>query len=141
MVKLPELNRHMVGVSAIALALLGLGYLANMAGDNRRVASLLDRGASMPVNETSPSETNFLSMLKNIPPNAFGSAASGGNSDKSVSSSGDWTPDEWRVAADAVARARSGAKGQPANKQAAHASASGIVWRPPEEIASRNDAR
>lgn len=167
MMKLPEINRHVAGVSALALALLGLGYWANMTSDNRRVASLSETAPGIAMTAPEPSfNTNFLSMLGRTPPNAYGSAGSAASdlnaagsrqsavslkgSQAAVSPSGsrstegsiaskDWSADDWRTATEAVAKARSSAKGQPANKQAANTGASGIIWQPPEEIAAQSN--
>ncbi len=163
MVKLPEFNRHMAGVSAIALALLGLGYMANMTGDHRRIASLSGQGARVAASSPEASSNdNFLSMLGRTPPNVFGYASTQSNSGASTQSraslpgemrpngrsnesiaagSKDWTADEWQVAAEAVTRARSSSKGRQAAEQAVNKTASGIVWQPPAEIAGHNSRR
>ncbi|MGJ0508983.1 MAG: hypothetical protein ACR652_18025 [Methylocystis sp.] len=153
MMKLPELNRHIVGVSALALAILGLGYAANVmsVNYNRPVAQL--ESSQVRVSEADNGmPSNFLNMLSRIPPNVYGRASSGdeqaakpqeraavspqGGSESSFfSEAKKWTEQDWRAAADAVANLKS-SRGQ----QAQNYDMSGIVWAPPEEIASKNGA-
>lgn len=143
MVKLPELNRHIVGLSAIAVAIAGLGYAANVMkiSGNRPVArleSLQPQPNQISANTTWNSD--FLSMLKQIPPNAFGRAPGAdedaakpqGGAGDSAAETKNWTPQDWRVAAEAVEKLRS------ARAQAQNNSMTGIVWAPPEEIANKS---
>ena len=139
MMKLPELNRHMIGLSAIAVAIAGLGYAAsvmNMNG-NRPVARL--ESLQPQANEVSANTTwnsNFLSMLREIPPNTYGRAPDAreqaGKPDESPSAEAkNWTSQDWSVAAEAVEKLHS------ARAQTQNRSMAGIVWAPPEEIAQK----
>jgi hypothetical protein len=143
MVKLPELNRHIVGLSAIAVAIAGLGYAANVMKmhGNRPVARL--ESLQPQPNEISANTTwnsDFLSMMKQIPPNAYGRAPGAdedaakpqGGATDSATEAKNWTPQDWRVAAEAVEKLRS------ARAQAQNNSMTGIVWAPPEEIANKS---
>jgi hypothetical protein len=143
MVKLPELNRHIIGVSAIALAIAGLGYAAsvmNMNG-NRSVARLESiQPQPKEISANSTWNSDFLSMLKEIPPNAFGrapgadeqAAAPQGGAGELATEAKNWTSQDWRVAAEAVEKLRS------TRARAQNKSMTGIVWAPPEEIAGKS---
>ena len=61
--KLPELNRHTVGIPAILMLLVALGFVSNFEFGNRQVASL-----------TQDETTQAGPSLTNIPPNAYGFA-------------------------------------------------------------------
>lgn len=174
MVKLPELNRHMVGLSAIAVAILGLSYGADVINANyiRPVARLADSGAAgvqqtatntqwrAPADTagsnaatTEGSKADFLSMLNQIPPNAYGWAAGGREQpakpqekaavsppasalDSLAAESKNWNEQDWRLAVQAVTNGR--AKSQnTAQNSAMNSAMSGVVWAPPEEIAKK----
>lgn len=156
------INRHLIGVSALLAALTILAYTANTATP-RRVATLPETGvavAQQAPTESKPWNENFLAQMKQIPPNAYGSARGseeslgqkitsgikavlpslGSNSAKTES--GNWSDEDWRIAQQAVANHRSAAneKGNDGASTRAHLD---TVWQPPEEIANRaaNQAR
>lgn len=177
MVKLPELNRHVVGLSAVTLAILALGYGASAINwnSNRPIARLAESGAARveqmanniaanvaPNTATKNAATNaaantapstaansdFFAMLRQVPPNAFGSAA-GTNVEPSqnaktavapktadardsfASEARNWSEEDWRIATQAVAHSRS--KPQARNM-------SGLSWAPPQEISGRGSS-
>lgn len=156
--KLPaNLNRHVVGVSAILAALAILAYTANTATP-RRVASLPAEGvaiAQQAPTEATPSNGNFLGQLKQIPPNAYGSArgseellsqkitsgikavlpSMGSNSAQTESKS--WSDEDWRIAKQAVADHRSASKDSKEKSSDSASAHLDTVWQPPEEIANR----
>lgn len=130
----PRINRHWIGVSAVALAIAALGFGANVT--KRPAASLSE------ISSPAPAQTpDFLSLIKRIPPNAFGSAQPGSEDTKSMAGTSaeqgeaqakDWTQEEWRLATAAVAASRKG------GKQALSSEASSkIIWQPPQEIADK----
>ncbi len=146
MMKLPQVNRHLVGATALALSILGLGIVGNSVF-KRPMESLaqIDNPSSNPPtvaqNLESVSE-NLLSQFKRIPPNAYGyappltqsqsAAADNDARGSEASEAKDWTKEEWRLASAAVAAYRKG------GKRALNAtSSSDIVWQPPEEIANQ----
>ncbi len=146
------LNRHVVGVSAIMAALVVLGYAANTA-TNRRVASLPEATVAIARNDTTEPawNQNFLSQLKQVPPNAYGSARGSeesigqkiksginamlpsGSSNSAQTESRSWSDEEWRVAEKAVADLRGASK---AENNANASARSDTVWQPPQEIAN-----
>lgn len=139
MIKLPELNRHMIGLSAIAVAIAGLGYAASLMNMNgarpvARLESIQPRARDVSANTAWNS--NFLSMLREIPPNAFGRAPDANEkaetSGQTTPDAKNWTPQDWRVAAEAVEKLHS------ARAQVQNQSMTGIVWAPPEEIAQKS---
>lgn len=152
--KLPIIiNRHVAGASAILAALAVLGYGANTATP-RRVVSLPE--SSISIAQQEPAQTNwngnFLAQLKQIPPNAYGSARGSEeslgkrikdgvaaivpsmNSKSAQTDTKNWTAEDWRMAERAVAESRRGSKS--ANDTSANAHLD-TVWQPPEEIAGR----
>jgi hypothetical protein len=148
------INRHIVGFSAVIAALAVLAYTASTV-TSRRVASLPETGfaiAHQAPNETESSNENFLVQLKQIPPNAYGSARESGESigqkitsgikavlpsigsNSAQTESKNWTDEDWRIAQSAVANRRK----DPKEKSNDSASAQlDTVWQPPEEIANR----
>ncbi|QGM96974.1 hypothetical protein [Methylocystis parvus] len=158
MIKLGELGRrHVAGMSALALTLLGLGYFASQGFPARSVAELPElAGPSLAqLNPNQSLEEKFLSSLRRVPPNAFGSAealrmeegqtgASAGadsSADASqiapvspASESKFWSDQEWRIADKAVGDFRSARKPQTRNTGT-------LSWRPPEEIANKIEKR
>ncbi len=143
MMKLPAINRHWVGIPALALAIIGLGIAGNMAF--KRPAESLSQISSAQINQPAAAmnpnfiSDHFLSELRRIPQNAFGSAQPGSQS-KNVSSESqsrtpttkDWTAEEWRLASGAVEASRK------SGKQALSPTASAdMIWQPPEEIANQ----
>jgi hypothetical protein len=130
MIKLPELNRHIVGPAAIALVIAGLGYATSVKrpSSSPQMAELADL---QPATGWNP-----MAMLKEIPPNAFGRAPAAeqetqDNDGNAVSSTAkNWTAQDWRVAAEAVEKLRS-------SRAQSGVNMAGIVWAPPEEIAQK----
>lgn len=148
MVKLPQLNRHIVGLSAIALTLAAMGYAANVMSTNSRSSVALQE--SVQPRATAELDSNFLSMLTRIPKNAFGRAGESeraanpgesavapksGEASDPAASARNWSPQDWRVAAEAVEKLRSTRAGLQSR------SMSGLVWAPPEEIAHKSGSR
>ncbi len=153
-----NINRHVVGVSAILAVLAILAYTANTA-TSRRVASLPEEGfaiAQQAPSEATSSNENFLAQLKQIPPNAYGSARSSEeslgqkitsgikavlpsmNSSSAKTESRSWSDEDWRIAQQAVADHRSASKDTKEKRNdSASAANSNTVWQPPEEIANR----
>ncbi len=154
MMKLPStISRHIVGASAILAALVVLGYAVNST-TYPRVASLpeADLAIANNVSTEAPWNENFLAQLKQVPPNAYGSARGSEetlgqkikegitamipsvSSNSAQTASKSWSDEEWQIAEKAVANSRGAAKA----KNSSNASvASGTVWQPPEEIANR----
>ncbi len=143
MTKLPEINRHWVGIPALALAIIGLSIAGNMAF--KRPAASLSQISSAQTNQPAAAmnpnfiSDHFLSELRRIPRNAFGSAQRGAQSQNASSedqsraaTKKDWTAEEWRLASGAVEAYRRG------GKEALSPTASAdMVWQPPEEIANQ----
>ncbi len=149
MTTLPEINRHWVGIPALALAIIGLGIVGNMAF--KRPAESLSQISSAQTNQPAAAmnpkfiSDHFLAELMRIPPNAFGSAQPGARSQNASSENQsraatapetkDWTDEEWRLASAAVTAYRKG------GKQALSPTASAdMIWQPPEEIANQEAA-
>lgn len=152
MIKLDGLGqRHVAGISALALTLAGLAYFATRDFPARPVAELPEfTEAQLAQNDDSPSfQERFLAGLRRLPANAFGSAeglklresqdANGGadaSADASktavspASQSKFWSDSEWRIASKAVDDFRANHK--PQTKQTG-----ALSWRPPEEIANK----
>ncbi len=143
MTRLPQISRHWVGVSALALALIGLGIMANVAF-NRPTESLSQIGGdqiNQPGSAVSPGfiSEHFISQLRRIPQNAFGSAqpdaqslnASEDNRSR-ASEARNWTEEEWRLASAAVMAYRKGGR-----EALSPTASSRMVWQPPEEIAKQ----
>jgi hypothetical protein len=141
--KLPEINRHMVGIPAILLLIAGLGFASTIEWSGRRVESLSGERATAEQASVDPSR---------VPKNAYGFAGAAdrlGENVKAVVEKGkelvglqpggdrsterDWSAEEWRIAEKAVSDHRS--------KTAARDSVSGVVWAPPAEIAGDAGAR
>ncbi len=138
---LPEINRHWIGIPALALAIAALGFVGNK-DFNRRTHNLPQISSAeinQPASATNGSSMErWLSQLRRIPQNAFGSAQSQNPSENQPRSSigseaRNWTEEEWRLASAAVAAYRRG--GKAALNSAA---SSDTVWQPPEEIANKN---
>ncbi|KAF2989146.1 hypothetical protein OGR47_02585 [Methylocystis sp. MJC1] len=153
MMKLPStINRHVVGASAILAALVVLGYAANSI-NYRRVASLpeADLAIAQNISAETPWNENFLSQLKQVPPNAYGSARGSEEtlgqklkegitamipsvgSPSAQTASKNWSDEEWQIAEKAVADHRGPTKASNSNNASV---ASKIIWQPPEEIAN-----
>jgi hypothetical protein len=140
--KLPQINRHMVGVSALALTILALGAFANMSF--KRPAESLAQMTSPQIEQSASVKesdlTALLSQLKEIPKNAFGYAQPGrqsentlaDNNQSAASEARNWNEEEWRLASAAVAAYRKGGE-----KALSAAASSNMVWQPPEEIANQ----
>ncbi len=149
-----QLNRHVVGVSAIMVALVALGYAANTE-TNRRVASLPEATVAIARNDTTEQawDRNFLAQLKRVPPNAYGSARGSeetlgqkiksgitailpaGSSNSAQTESKSWSDEEWQIAEKAVADLRGASKAGNNNNASAR---SDTVWQPPQEIVNRD---
>ncbi len=149
-----QLNRHVVGVSAIMAALVALGYAANTA-TYRRVASLPEATVAIARNDTTEPawNQNFLTQLKQVPPNAYGSARGSeetlgqkiksgitailpsGSSNSAQIESRSWSDEEWQIAEKAVADLRGASKAGNNNNASAR---SDTVWQPPQEIVNRD---
>jgi hypothetical protein len=157
MMKLPEtIKRHVIGASALLVALAVLGYATSTATP-RRVASLATEGFA--IAQQAPAQTasneNVRDQSKQIPPDAYGSARGSEQSIGEKITSGikavlpsigsksaqtdskNWSDEDWRIAEQAVAESRRGSKNASTN---AHLD---TVWQPPEEIAGRpaNESR
>ncbi len=155
MMKLPELNRHVVGLAAVAVAIAGLGYAASVMNMNydrpvARLESIQPRTEQLDANG---GDSTFFSMLRQVPPNLYGRASEErgqqskaqeraavspkGNTENAASEAKDWTAQDWSVAAEAVEKLHS------ARAQTRNNATTGIVWAPPEEIANKsgNSAR
>ncbi len=139
MTKLYEMNRHWVGVTALALTVVGIGIIGNMTFQHpTQVFSRISTEQSEATNPNFISE-HFISQLKRVPQNLFGSAQHNAQTTQDQISGGteseaakNWTDEEWRLASGAVTAYRKG------GRQALNSAASAdIVWRPPEEIASK----
>jgi hypothetical protein len=138
--KLPKVNRHMVGIPTVLLLVAGVGFASTMMLRGPQVESLSGERATAEQNWVDPSR---------VPKNAYGFAGAADRLGENVkaavekgkelvglppgdrSAERDWSADEWRIAEKAVSDHRS--KGSAGN------SVSGVVWAPPEEIA--NSAR
>ncbi|WP_281800347.1 hypothetical protein [Methylocystis echinoides] len=133
MLKLPELNRHIVGLSAIALAIAGVGYAARVTPMNSGAPAAQQLAELLPAEGWNPA-----AMLREIPPNAFGRAPAAeqemtpqnAEANSISPDSKNWTAQDWRVAAAAVEKLRS-------SRPQARNNMSGVVWAPPEEIAQK----
>ncbi len=140
MITIPEINRHWIGIPALALAVIGLGIMGNAAF--KRTTESLPQVGSAEMNQAA-SAADIISQLKQIPKNAFGSAQplapsqyslSGDQPSNSTSESKNWTKEEWRLANAAVTAYRKG------GRKALNATASSnLIWQPPEEIANSNN--
>jgi hypothetical protein len=151
MMKLPELNRHIVGLSAVAVAIAGLGYAASVMNLNynrpvARLESIQPRAEQAGANG---GESTFLSMLRQIPPNLYGRATEEdsqqpkpqeraavspkGKTENAASEAKNWTAQDWNVAAEAVEKLHS------ARAQTQNNTMTGVVWAPPEEIANKSE--
>lgn len=163
--QLPETNRHILGGSALAVAILGLGIAASIRS-TEPVSSITTAQTTAqtekwvnPANQpwADPSSSNFAPQLSQVPSNAYGSAQpaepggpnalNGNQTAASVSSkptgkvaraAGEakiWTDREWEIASKAVAAYRMAGK---AAQALVPNSSSESVWLPPEEIANGN---
>lgn len=138
--KLPQINRHLVGVSALALTIMGLGVFANTSFNRpaESLAQLTTQRVAQPATATESDLTALLSQLKEIPKNAFGYAQPGKQAENALadnpsaaSEARNWNEEEWRLASAAVAAYRRGGE-----KALSSLSSSDMVWQPPEEIAN-----
>lgn len=153
MIKLKELGaRHIVGLSALALTIAGLGFFAKRDFNPPAVAELPQLvSAPLPqLNANQSFEEKFLSGLRRLPANAFGSAEAlkdkaGAGSEASAdtaqvapvspaSESKFWSEQEWRIAGKAVDDFRSSRKSQTETQSK---KTGALSWRPPEEIANK----
>lgn len=163
--QLPETNRHILGGSALAVAILGLGIAASIRS-TEPVSSITTAQTTAqtekwvnPANQpwADPSSSNFAPQLSQVPSNAYGSAqpaepagpnALNGNQTAASASSKptakvagaadeakNWTDREWEIASKAVAAYRMAGK---AAQALVPNSSSESVWLPPEEIANGN---
>jgi hypothetical protein len=156
MIKLDILGRrHVAGIAALALTLAGLGYFAARDFPGRPVAALPE--AQIAQDNTDRSfEEKFLSGLRRLPANAFGSAEAlrlredqDANAEGDANASADasqnaalsptsqskfWSEREWRIAGKAVDDFRA------TRKPSADAIKTGTLsWRPPEEIDAKGE--
>lgn len=159
MITLDYLNRrHVAGIAALALTLAGLGYFGARDFPARRVAELPELASAQLAQsnaQSNPSESfeeKFLSGLRRLPANAFGSAEAlkdkmGAGSDLSgdasqitpvspASESKFWSDQEWRIAGKAVDEFRSSRKSE---TQTQTKKTGTLSWRPPEEIAGKTE--
>ncbi|RTL79511.1 MAG: hypothetical protein EKK29_21030 [Hyphomicrobiales bacterium] len=149
MIKLPAINRHWVGVAALAMAVIGIGLIGNM-GFRRPIETLSQISsdqARQPGSAANPDfiSEHFISALRRLPQNVYGYAQRGAQSlndplqDKSqgsiASESRNWTEEEWRLASAAVTAYRKGGR-----EALSSAASSDIIWQPPEEITKMNPA-
>jgi hypothetical protein len=163
--QLPETNRHILGGSALAVAILGLGIAASIRS-TEPVSSITTAQTTAqtekwvnPANQpwADPSSSNFVLQLSQVPSNAYGSAQpaepggpnalNGNQTAASVSSkptakvagaageAKNWTDREWEIASKAVAAYRMAGR---AAQALVPNSSSESVWLPPEEIANGN---
>jgi hypothetical protein len=150
MIKLQELDRrHVAGVTAVAVVIASLGFIASR-DFGRRVEALSESGVAQLAqqNAIEPFGTNFLSSLRRLPADVYGSAA-GLKPDEPSKPSADWSQSkpvspaseskfwseqEWRAASKAVADYRSGRKSPSGKRQGT------LIWQPPEEIAQQSPA-
>lgn len=147
MPRFPQINRHAVGIPALALAIIGLAIVGSM-GTKRPVSSLPEMSRSQISQPTAASDSGFRPQ---IPPNAYGSAqpstkslernaqAVSGNPTQgsTASEARSWTDKEWQIASMAVSAYRKvGRVTQALNPTAS----SELVWQPPEEITNNHHA-
>ncbi|KAF2990529.1 hypothetical protein OGR47_02115 [Methylocystis sp. MJC1] len=145
MLRFSQINRHAVGIPALALAIIGLAILGSM-GTKRPVSSLPEMSGAQISQPTSASNSGFRAQ---VPPNAYGSAqpstkslernaqAVSGNPTQgsTASEARNWTDQEWQIASMAVSAYRKVGK----VTQALNPSASSdLVWQPPEEITNNH---
>jgi hypothetical protein len=157
-----EINRHILGGSALLAAILGLGIAASIRStepissiSTAQLTPQTEKWAN-PANQqwADPSASNFAPQLGQIPSNAYGSAqaiepsgsgamsengsASLANANKTEKTTGaseaqNWTDREWEIASKAVSAYRMA--GKAAQALIPNRSAD-PVWQPPEEIAN-----
>lgn len=155
MIKFPSLNRHMIGVSAVALAILSLG-IATTSRTPHSLNELTEFNrpevtqAWVNPADQSQTEPTISALLKEIPLTAYGSsqhmqpvqpeAASKSRQSAMATAKGvvagpegkDWSAQEWEIASKAVSAYRSVAK---VANSLTRSEPSNDVWQPPEEIA------
>ncbi|KAF2989733.1 hypothetical protein OGR47_05055 [Methylocystis sp. MJC1] len=123
---MPRINRHAAGFTALLALIAGLGLI----GGTRfaRMSESLDEGADA---------SSLLSAVQRAPQETYGFAAPIQPAAPAKPDATNWAADEWRAAVSAVEKLRSTRNGQGMTP----ASASKIVWQPPEEISgkSRNE--
>ncbi|WP_363346359.1 hypothetical protein [Methylocystis echinoides] len=161
MFKFPELNRHMIAIPSLALAIVGVAVAGNIWFErNARNLSEIDSARTTqswvnPADQQAAnpdSNTNFLAELRRVPPNAYGSAQpepiqrntqSGASavapSLKQADKTGpteakNWTEEEWRLATAAVNAYRKTGK---VVKGLSPSALSDLIWQPPAEIADQ----
>lgn len=154
MFKFPEINRHAVGISALALAIIGLGIVGSMP-TRRLVASLPEMSGAQ---VSQPIAATDFGVRSQIPPNAYGSAQPStkpiernaqldqGNppQGQAASEGRNWTDREWQIATMAVSAFRKVSKAAEALSPSASSdrkvssASTNSVWQPPEEIANGN---
>ncbi len=163
MLKFPQLNRHMIAIPTLALAIIGVAVAGNTLFQ-RPARTLSEIGVAQsnqswanPATQqwANPAVTsNFLAELSKVPPNAYGSAqpeAAVPQSQKSAiepplkptentlpSEAKNWTKEEWRLASAAVMAYRKAGK---LAKSLSPSASSDVVWQPPEEIANMEAKR
>ncbi len=158
-----EINRHILGGSALLAAILGLGIAASIRSTEPvTTAQLIQQTEKWvnPINQpwADPSASNLAPQVSDIPPNAYGSAqpiepsgpgaitenrpavsppANASKTEKAAGASEaqNWTDKEWEIASKAVAAYR--IAGKAAQALIPNRSAD-TVWQPPEEIANGN---
>ncbi|MGJ0509398.1 MAG: hypothetical protein ACR652_20215 [Methylocystis sp.] len=158
MIKLRQINRHIVGISAVAIAIAGLGIAAN-ANFSRQTETISQmsstQNADRWANATNQPWANP-AQLNQIPSNAYGSAqpsesarpnamsetrtavSPSPNPSKTAKATGEteaqnWTDREWEIASKAVAAYRMAGK---AAQALVPNRGSETSWQPPEEIAN-----
>ncbi|MGJ0510150.1 MAG: hypothetical protein ACR652_24135 [Methylocystis sp.] len=157
MIKFSQINRHIVGISAVAIAIAGLGIAAN-AEFSRPTETLSQISSAQTGSWTKPAEQPWANpaQLNQIPSNAYGSAqpsesarqnamsenrvavSPSSNSNKTAKATGEneaqnWTDREWEIASKAVAAYRMAGK---AAQALVPNRSSETSWQPPEEIAN-----
>ena len=161
--RLSQLNSHAVGVSAVAVVILGLGIALN-SGYRRPIAQLSETGDAQvtqrwvsPADPTAPAAPPSM-LLNQIPLNAYGSAQPGEpaqvnatNYDENASATAadrmnnakaagpegkDWSAKEWEIASKAVSAYRAAAK---AANSVTGSGSSNVEWHEPEEIIKHNE--
>lgn len=123
--RMPKLNRHVVGAGTLLAVLVGLGLIGDtrFARDRESLDDVADASA-------------LLAAVQKAPPETYGSVSSiqPRQSVFSLPSTEKWTANDWQAAADAVEKLYSGK-----NKQAAATTLpTKLVWQPPQEIAGKN---